>query len=124
MTPRVTAAVKLEGLGTTFGGGPLACAAIDAVLEAIEREGLLENVRRVSAYLRETCTVGPVIAHQGAGFLHGLRVSRPAKDIQTALLARNILCGTSADPHIVRLLPPFTLREEHVDLLREALATL
>ena len=124
MTPRVTAAVKLEGLGTTFGGGPLACAAIDAVLEAIEREDLLENVRRVSAYLRKTCTVGPVIAHQGAGFLHGLRVSRPAKDIQTALLARNILCGTSADPHIVRLLPPFTLREEHVDLLREALATL
>ncbi len=46
MSPRVTAALRMEGLGTTFGGGPMACAAIEAVIEAIETEGLLENVRR------------------------------------------------------------------------------
>jgi acetylornithine/N-succinyldiaminopimelate aminotransferase len=121
MTPRVTAAIKLEGMGTTFGGGPMAAAVIEAVVDAIEQENLLENVRRVSAYIRSTCTVGPVVGHQGAGFLHGLRTSRPAKEVQQALLEHNILAGTSGDPNIVRLLPPYILREEHVDLLRGAL---
>lgn len=124
MTPAVTAAIKLEGLGTTFGGGPMACAVIEAVIEAIETEGLMDNVQRISRYLRETCTVGPVTGHQGAGFLHGLITSRPAKDVQKALLERNILAGTSGDPQVVRLLPPYTLQEQHVDLLREALKDL
>lgn len=124
MSPEVTAALKLEGLGTTFGGGPMACAAIEAVVDAIETEDLLANVRKVSRYLRDTCTVGPVVGHQGAGFLHGLRLDRPAKDVQAALLARDILAGTSADPQVLRLLPPYTLETEHVDLLRAALEDL
>lgn len=124
MTPPVTAAIKLEGLGTTFGGGPMAAAVVEAVIDAIEREQLLENVRRVSAYIRSRCTVGPVVGHQGLGFLHGLRTSRPAKEIQQALLARDILAGTSGDANVVRLLPPYILREEHVELLRSALEAL
>lgn len=124
MTPQISAALKLEGLGTTFGGGPMACAVVEAVIDAIEQDDLLANVRRVSQYIRKTCTVGPVIGHQGAGFLHGLICNRPAIELQAALLAKNILCGTSADPLILRLLPPFILREQHVDLLRTALATL
>jgi acetylornithine/N-succinyldiaminopimelate aminotransferase len=124
MAPRVSAAVELDALGTTFGGGPMACAVIEAVIDAIEAEHLLERVRRVASYIRETCIVGPVIAHQGAGFLTGLRTSRAAKDIQRALLERNILTGTSADPHILRLMPPYVLDESHVDLLRSALAGL
>ncbi|MGB8327079.1 MAG: aminotransferase class III-fold pyridoxal phosphate-dependent enzyme [Steroidobacteraceae bacterium] len=124
MAPRVTAAVALEALGTTFGGGPMACAAIEAVIEAIEEEQLLANVRRVAAYLRNSCIVGPVTGCQGAGFLTGLRTTRPAKDIHAALLERDILAGTSADPHVLRLLPPFVLQEAHVDLLRAALAGL
>lgn len=124
MSPPVTESLKLEGLGTTFGGGPMACAAIEAVVDAIETEDLLTNVRQVSRYLRETCTVGPVVGHQGAGFLHGLRLDRAAKDVQAALLARDILAGTSADPQVLRLLPPYTLKPEHVDLLRAALEDL
>jgi len=124
MAPAVTAALKLEGLGTTFGGGPMACAAIEAVVEAIESENLLANVRDVSGYIRATCTVGPVVGHQGAGFLHGLRTAMPAKAVQTALLERNILAGTSADPNVVRLLPPYILQREHVDLLRDALMSM
>jgi acetylornithine/N-succinyldiaminopimelate aminotransferase len=65
-----------------------------------------------------------VIGFQGAGFLLGLKTKRPAKEIQAELLSRNILCGTSGDPSILRLLPPYTLREEHVDLLAQALAAL
>jgi acetylornithine/N-succinyldiaminopimelate aminotransferase len=124
MSDQVAAAVKLDVLGTTFGAGPLACAAIEAVIEAIESEGLLERVRRVGAYVRKTCIVGPVIAHQGAGHLTGLRTTRPAKDIQRELLARNILTGTSSDPNVLRLLSAFILEEQHVDLLRTALLSL
>ena len=47
-------------LGTTFGGGPLACAAIIAVLDAIKAEDLLANVTEVSALIRKTCVCGPV----------------------------------------------------------------
>jgi len=124
MTPAVSAAVKLDVLGTTFGGGPMACAAIEATIDAIEREELLARVRRVSAYLRERCMVGPVIGHQGAGFLTGLRTSRPAKEVHAQLMERGILAGTAADPHIVRLLPPFILEEEHIEILRSALESL
>jgi acetylornithine/succinyldiaminopimelate/putrescine aminotransferase len=121
---KVTAALQLELLGTTFGGGPMACAAIEAVLDAIESENLLERVRRVSAYIRQECIVGPVTGHQGAGFLTGLRTTRPAKAIQAELLECGILAGTASDPHILRLLPAFILEEEHVDMLRDALADL
>ena len=86
LTPPITASLKLENLGTTFGGGPMACAVAEATIDAIEKEDLLANVRRVSAYLTKTCAVGPVVGFQGAGFLAGLRMNKPAKDIQKALL--------------------------------------
>jgi acetylornithine/succinyldiaminopimelate/putrescine aminotransferase len=121
---KVSAVLQLDLLGTTFGGGPMACAAMEAVLDVIEAEDLLERVRRVSGYIRETCIVGPITAHQGAGFLTGLRTTRPAKAIQAELLEGGILAGTASDPNILRLLPAFILEEEHVDMLRDALADL
>ena len=121
---KVSATLKVGLLGTTYGGGPMACATVLAAIDAIESEGLLENVRRVSAYIRQTCVVGPVTATQGEGFLLGLRTSRPAKQVQAQLLQRGILAGGATDPNVVRLLPPFILKEEHVDLLRDALSGL
>jgi acetylornithine/N-succinyldiaminopimelate aminotransferase len=120
----VTAWLKPESLGTTFGGGPMACAAIEAVLDAIEGEELLERVRRVSGHISKTCVVGPVTGIQGAGFLLGLRTARPAKAVQAELLEVGILAGTSSDPHVLRLLPPYILEEEHVDMLSGALEDL
>jgi acetylornithine/N-succinyldiaminopimelate aminotransferase len=120
----LAASLRPESLGTTFGGGPLACAAIEAVIEALESERLLEQVRHIGAYIRAQCLVGPVTAHQGAGLLIGLRTRRPAKEVQAELLECGILAGTASDAHIVRLLPPYILQEEHVDMLRDALAEL
>jgi acetylornithine/N-succinyldiaminopimelate aminotransferase len=122
--PAVAARLKLEDLGTTFGGGPLACAIVEAVIDIIESEDLLDNVRRMSELIRATCSVGPVTGIQGAGLLLGLRTTRPAKEVQRELLARGIFAGTAADPHIVRLLPPFTLQAAHVAELAAALAAL
>ena len=65
--------------------------------------------------------MGPVVATQGAGLLLGLRTSRPAKDVQAELLELDVLTGTSADPHVVRILAPFVLGSEHVVQLRDAL---
>jgi len=124
MSPSIAGHLKIDMLGTTFGGGPMACAVIEAVIDAIESENLLANVRRISSLIRETCNVGPVHGNQGAGFLLGLNTGRPAKDVQRELLERDILTGTSADPNVLRLLPPFILGEEHVVRLRDALRSL
>jgi acetylornithine/N-succinyldiaminopimelate aminotransferase len=114
--------VKYDDMGTTFGGGPMACAAVEAVIEAIEAESLLANVRQVSDYIRAHCVIGPVTGVQGLGFLLGLRTSRPAKEVQAVLLERGILAGTSADANVLRLLPAYILNEGHVDILRDALS--
>jgi acetylornithine/N-succinyldiaminopimelate aminotransferase len=123
-SPKVSAAIKLDSLGTTYGGGPMACAAIEACIDAIESQGMLANVRKVSEYVRKTCVVGPVTGVQGEGFLLGLRTTRPAKEIHAQLLEVGILAGTATDPNILRLLPPFILEEQHVDLLADALSHL
>ncbi len=124
MTEELAAELGPGDLGTTFGGGPLACALIEAVIDAIEEELLLPRVKALSERLRSSCVVGPVTAVQGAGFLLGLRTTRPAKHIQSELLARGIVTGTSADPHVLRLLPPLVLKAPHVDELAAALAEL
>jgi len=116
--------LKMDSLGTTFGGGPMACAIVETVVDIIESEGLLKNVQQRSAEIRQNCMVGPVIGSQGAGLLLGLRTSRPAKDVQAELLKLDILTGTSADPNVLRILAPFVLESEHVELLRTALARL
>jgi acetylornithine/N-succinyldiaminopimelate aminotransferase len=122
LSAAVAERIKYDDMGTTFGGGPMACAAVEAVIEAIEAESLLGNVRQVSDYIRAHCVIGPVTDVQGLGFLLGLRTSRPAKEVQAALLERGILAGTSADPNVLRLLPAYILNEGHVDILRDALS--
>ena len=110
-------------LGTTFGGGPLAAAAINAVIDAIEDEGLLANVREREAQIRDRCLAGPVVRIQGKGLLLGLVCDRPASEVRNALLEQDILTGTSADPNVVRILAPLVITGEHVDHLARALAS-
>ena len=117
----LAATVKYGALGTTFGGGPLACALIEEVIDVIEHDGLLANVRRLSARLLKETLVGPVTAVQGMGFLLGLRTRAPARDVLAALRQHKIFAGDAADPNIVRLLPPLILEDAHVDMLVAAL---
>ena len=123
MSDQVAAAVRMDALGTTFGAGPLACAAIEAVIEAIESENLLEQVRRVS-YVRKTCIVRTRDRPPGREAISPDCAPAVPPRTCSAQLARNILAGTSGDPHILRLLSAFILTEEHVDLLRAALLSL
>ena len=111
-------------LGTTFGGGPIAAAAINAVIDTIAAENLLQNVRRREAQIRTQCTVGPVRKIQGMGLLLGLVCDRPATEVRDALLEHNILTGTSGDPNVLRILAPLVLQAAHVDQLAHALESM
>lgn len=122
MTEALAGTLKSGDLGTTFGGGPMACALVSTVLEVIRRDRLMDNVRILSAAIRKSAVVGPVEGIQGRGFLLGLRCRIPAREVQAALLDRDILVGTSSDPKVVRLLPPLTLEQQHVDTLVTALS--
>ncbi|MEM9171078.1 MAG: aminotransferase class III-fold pyridoxal phosphate-dependent enzyme [Pseudomonadota bacterium] len=123
-TQRIADICQFGDLGTTFGGGPLASAAIRTVCEAITEHDLCANAAAREEQIRETCVTGPVSAVQGRGLLIGLRTAVPAKRVRNALLNDNILTGTSADPHIIRLLPPLTIGSADIERLASTLANL
>lgn len=109
---------------STFGGGPVPCAAALAVLEVIEREGLLENCRaRGDELIRGLRAAGAegVREVRGAGLLVGVEmVDERARRVVLALLSRGFL-ATEAGPTVVRFAPPLTVTAEDVEALLEAL---
>ncbi|MFF3847467.1 acetylornithine transaminase [Streptomyces sp. NPDC002328] len=110
--------------GTTFGGNPVACAAGLAVLDAIENEGLLENVKRQGERLRDGIEgLGhPLIDYvRGAGLLLGIVLTEPlAPQVQQAAQEAGLLVNAPA-PDVVRLMPPLNLGDDAVDALLGAL---
>ncbi|MEV7974624.1 acetylornithine transaminase [Streptomyces sp. NPDC086519] len=110
--------------GTTFGGNPVACAAGLAVLDTIENEGLLENVKRQSERLRdgiEGLGHGLIDYVRGAGLLLGIVLTEPlAAQVQQAAQEAGFLVNVPA-PDVVRLMPPLNLRDAEADALLGAL---
>lgn len=127
VSEKVAAHIKENDLGTTFGGGMIAMAAVTATLEAIEQDGMLKNVKSVESHLRDRVTeISDVKGVRGLGFLLGLEFAETAASIHKGLLDRNVITGTSSDPKVLRLLPPLCLTTAEVDLfvdvLKEVLA--
>jgi acetylornithine aminotransferase len=110
--------------GTTFGGNPVVCAAGLAVLDTIESEGLLENVKRVGEKLRDgiESLAHPMIDHvRGAGLLLGIVLTEPlAAQVQQAAQDAGLLVNAPA-PDVVRLMPPLNLGDDEVDAFLRAL---
>ena len=122
VTDAIASHIKENDLGTTFGGGMLAMAAVNATLEAIENDRMLANVKTVEAHLRQRIReVEHVIAVHGRGFLLGIEFNDKAQPVHQALLERKIITGTSSNPKVLRLLPPLCLQKEHVDMFLDAL---
>ena len=120
--PSLVDDITIGDLGSTFGGGPVVCAAALANIEVIEREGLLANVRDVSARIvAEASKLPGVVQVHGRGFLLGLELDRPAADVQKALFGHRVLTGTSTDPRTLRLLPPLSFANDEATLLLTAL---
>ena len=122
-TEDVAAGIKENDLGTTFGGGMLAMAAVVATIEAIEEDGMLANALAVESYLRENLAGVPGVAGvRGRGLLLGVEFAEAvAGKVQKALLERRIITGTSSDPKVLRLLPPLCLTTEEAGLFVDAL---
>lgn len=120
MSEEIAAQLGGGDLGTTFGGGPLACAAIEAVLDAIEEEQLTAQAAERERQIRSTCIAGPVTAIEGRGLLLGLKCAGGARQVRDELLAVDILAGTSALPEWLRLMPPLNLREQEAAQLAAA----
>jgi len=117
VTEAISSHIKENDLGTTFGGGMLAMAAVTATLEAIQNESMLANVKTVEAHLRERLReIEQVVAVRGLGFLLGIEFNDKAAPIHKALLDRKIITGTSSDANVLRLLPPLCLSVDEVDL--------
>jgi len=123
ISEEIAVGVKPEEYGTTFGGGPLACAAAEATVRVIESEGLLGNVRRGSDRLKTGLAGLPGVREvRGEGFLLGVVLDRPVKPVREALLSRGFLVGGSDLSDVLRLLPPLVLRPEEIDRFLEAMA--
>jgi len=124
VTDAIASHIKENDLGTTFGGGMLAMAAVTATLEAIENDRMLENVNTVEAHLRQRIReVEQVVAVHGRGLLLGIEFNDKAQPFHKALLDQKIITGTSSNAKVLRLLPPLCLEKEHVDLFVDALCT-
>jgi acetylornithine/succinyldiaminopimelate/putrescine aminotransferase len=125
MTEAIAGEIKSGDLGTTFGGGPLACAALEATVDVIRDERLLENVQENSKYLfAELRKVVKLVEEaRGLGYLIGIKFpSGTAKSVQQSLLDKKIITGLSDDPDVLRLLPPLTLQRPEIDLFLDKLS--
>lgn len=120
---RVSENIKLNDLGTTFGGGMLAMAAVAATLEAIESDGMIDNAKNVEDHLRDSLTGVPgVVEIHGKGCLLGIEFDGPCSPVHKKLLAENIITGSSSNPNVLRLLPPMCVSVDEINMMVEVLS--
>ncbi len=114
--------------GSTYGGNPLACAAVNAVFEAYERDKVLENVVRLTPYLEKA--LDSIVSEfkfvrkrNGLGFMQGLTLSNAVKVGELIKKAQeNGLLVISCGKNDLRFLPPLIITRENIDEMREKLA--
>ena len=111
--------------GTTYGGNPLAGAAVNAVFDLYEENHVLENVNRVGAYLEETLDALAqkyefIVERRGLGLMQGLVFDRPVGDVITKALDRGLIL-INAGANIIRFVPPLVISRENVDEMVEIL---
>ena len=120
MRAEIAQQLKAGDLGSTFGAGPLACAAALATLKVIIAERLSERALYCEQRIREACgQLG--IAVLGRGLLLGLAHSQ-ASELRAHLFSHHILVGASSDPNVLRLMPPLNLSDAALTALFAALA--
>ncbi len=119
--------------GTTYGGNPLVCAAADAVLTIFERDNILENVRKVGAYLREKLeelrtVTDHIVDIRGKGMMLGVEFDVPVNPVINNALLEQHMVLINAGTNILRVIPPLVVTEKDVDeaieRLKKALAAL
>ncbi len=109
--------------GTTFGGNPVATAAANAVLDAIEQDGVLENATEVGTYILERLRKfaqgrDRIVEVRGLGMIIGVVLRHDARPIVDACLRDKLIVNGTAG-NVLRLLPPLTLTREEADAALE-----
>ncbi len=125
LTTEKAAALVPGDHGTTYGGNPLAAAAVNHVLELFETTDILAHVNQISEYLEQqldtlTAEVDCVEAHRGKGLMQGIILNRPANDVVMKAMDKGLLVIT-AGSNVLRLVPPLIITERHVDEMIEKL---
>ncbi|WP_298495790.1 aminotransferase class III-fold pyridoxal phosphate-dependent enzyme [uncultured Algibacter sp.] len=114
---------KFGMLGTTFGGNHLACAAGLAVLNVIEEQKLIDNVNEMSDYFIKIAKTIPQLKNiKGRGLMLGLEFDFEVGELRKKLIYNHhIFTGGASNKKLLRILPPLTVRKEHVNMFFEAL---
>jgi acetylornithine/N-succinyldiaminopimelate aminotransferase len=113
--------------GTTFGGGPLACAVAIAVLDTMQRENMLKHIQDTGEFFksklqdlatRHDC----IIDVRGMGLMLGIELNSAelAKQVAAQMMERRIIINRTSET-VLRFLPPFILEREHVEIAVNAL---
>ena len=111
--------------GTTYGGNPFACAAVNKVIELFEEEKILEHVNEIAPYLTEkleeiVAACDKAVKVKGKGLIQGLQVSVPVGEVSRKALEEGLLV-ISAGGNVLRMIPPLIVEKEHIDEMAEIL---
>lgn len=111
--------------GTTYGGNPLACAAVAKTVEIFEREDVVSHVREIGGYLAEkldelVSEYDTVLERRGVGLIQGIKVEKPAGEVISRALEAGLIVISARD-NVIRLVPPLIIERKHVDEMLEKL---
>ena len=121
---RISSTIKENDLGTTFGGGMIAMAAVLATLEVVGDEDMLANAIRVEQQIRTGLNaVESVVEVHGKGCLLGIEFAETASIVHSKLLDAKIITGVSSSANVLRLLPPLCVTTNEVGMLVDVLAS-
>lgn len=119
------ASLKPGDHGTTYGGNPLACAAVAKTLEIYEKQKLAAHVKEIGDYLEEQLKklvedYDCVVEQRGLGLIRGIKLSGPVGEVVKKAMEEGLLI-ISARSDVIRLVPPLVIEKEHVDEMIEKL---
>ncbi len=111
--------------GTTYGGNPLACAAVAKTVEIFEREDIVSYVREIGGYLAgklDELVSGydTVLERRGVGLIQGIKLEKPAGEVISRALEDGLIVISARD-NVIRLVPPLIIERKHVDEMLEKL---
>lgn len=119
------ASLKPGDHGTTYGGNPIACAAVAKTHEIYEKQKLAAHVKEVGDYLEEQLKklvedYDCVVEQRGLGLIRGIKLSGPVGEVVKKAMEEGLLI-ISARSDVIRLVPPLVIEKEHVDEMIEKL---
>jgi acetylornithine/N-succinyldiaminopimelate aminotransferase len=126
MTEKVGANSLVAGdHGTTYGGNPFACAAINKVLDLFKQDNIIENVNEVAPYLEKRLDelvekYDFILTRRGVGLMQGLVFNRPVADVINKALENGLIL-INAGAEIIRFVPPLVITKKNVDDMIEIL---